>query len=351
MVTVPGAMLAVPALKACLDSRGDFHVPAEIPALEADGGADLRQRAAFTPVPPASSRLPVSYRSIPGPIRHAIAGLLGRWKRSRADRWAHFPSWPLDLSADFLQDLTSGGAGLKRPTPVVLTHDLDSPEGMRNLVAEFLPIEEAHGARSTNFVVPCGWSLDEGLLRDVRGRGHPLGIHGFDHSNRTPFAGPEERRRRLEAARPLAERFGMTGYRAPSLLRTRELIEDVARWYEYDSSIPTSGGLFPVPNNGCASARPFRFDRLVELPVSLPRDGILKFLGVGPGEVFELWKECAEVISRSGGVVVLLTHCERAFSGHPRRLEAYRRFVEWIAGDDRFAWTTAPDVVAGERRE
>src|SRR5262249_52992836 len=154
----------------------------------------------------------------------------------------------------------------------------------------------------------------------VVARGHEAGVHGFDHSNRTPFAAADERARRLDAAKPLAERYGMVGYRAPSLLRTRRLLRDLSTRYRYDSSIPTSGGPFPVPNNGCASARPFSVEGIAEIPLTLPRDGSLRFLGYQPREIADLWIGCAETIARSGGVVALLTHCERRFTGNARML-------------------------------
>src|SRR5207245_10001194 len=175
----------------------------------------------------------------------------------------------LDDLRDHAMRETPGRIGL---TPVVLTHDIDSPEGLRNLVAQFLPLEEAVGARATSYSVPCGWPIDHELSDAIVARGHGVGVHGYDHSNTTPFAGDEERRRRLDAARPFVERYGVTGYRAPSLLRTRALLRDLGARYQYDSSIPTSGGLFPVPNNGCATARPFVVEGIVELPVTLPRD-------------------------------------------------------------------------------
>ena len=67
--------------------------------------------------------------------------------------------------------------------------------------------------------------------------------------------------------------------------RTRALLRDLSGRYRYDTSIPTSGGLFPVPNNGCASARPFATEGMLELPLSMPRDGSLRFLGYSPGEI------------------------------------------------------------------
>jgi peptidoglycan/xylan/chitin deacetylase (PgdA/CDA1 family) len=317
-----------------------------MPASASDA-ATLRERAAFTDRPPASARLPISYQRVPGRLRAAVGSIIGRWNRGRADRWAAFPGWPLDLSADLLSDLSSHRRPRPSgPAPVVLTHDIDSPEGLQNLVARFLPFEESAGASSTSYIVPCAWDVDEGLASAVTGRGHDIGVHGYDHSNLTPFATAEERLRRLDAALPFATRHRSVGYRAPSLLRTRALLRDLAGRYHYDSSIPTSGGLFPVPNNGCATARPFTIQGIRELPLTMPRDGSLRFLGYSPDEIATLWMECADLIAGSGGVVVLLTHCERRFSGDERMFDAYRRFIEYIRSrSDRFAFRRATDVV------
>ena len=347
-VALPRAILG--DTRRSLESDAVVYVPGDLPPPPLALVERLRLRCAFTP-PPPSSRLPFSYRTVPGPIRRVLARAAGRAQRNRADKWAAFPRWPIDVTADVVADwaaLSSAtGEEIEHgPTPVVLTHDIDSPEGLRKLVAAFLPIEEAAGARSTSFVVPCAWKLDEGCLREAAARGHHLGIHGYDHANRTPFAEAADRRRRLDAARPLAERFAMIGYRAPSLLRTPALLEDLASRYRYDSSIPTSGGLFPVPNNGCATVRPFRIGALMELPITLPRDGSLLFLGHDAEEIVAMWQSCAEMVARARGVVVLLTHCERHFSGGAPMLHAYRTFVEWIRDHPRFAWSTPADVLA-----
>jgi peptidoglycan/xylan/chitin deacetylase (PgdA/CDA1 family) len=343
-----------------------FNVPAELPArlhwqVTASGDLSLergslpappdsigqvRELAAFTETPPASSRLPVNYQRVPGRLRAAIGSAIGRWHRGRSDRWAEFPGWPLDLSADLLFDLSLPTQPYPvSPQTVILTHDIDSPEGLQNLVARFLTVEEAAGARSTSFIVPCGWPIDHGLTSEVIARGHEVGVHGYDHGNRTPFAADAERRRRIDAARSFAERHSCAGYRAPSLLRTRALLRDLGRRYRYDSSIPTSGGPFPVPNNGCASARPFAIQGILELPLSMPRDGSLRFLGYSPEEIARLWIECADLIARSGGVIVLLTHCEQRFSGSAPMFEAYRRFLDHVSSrPERFVFERAADV-------
>ncbi len=316
----------------CIDGNGDLRVPSDGESVPAADVRLLRERRAFTDRPPASARLPIDYRVVPG-------------NRARRDRWAAFPTWPIDVSADALDDLR-GGVAPPRPAAVVLTHDIDSAEGLANLIDRFLPVEEAVGARSTNYVVPCAGAPDEPRLREVIARGHELGVHGYDHSNRTPFASAAERARRLDAGRAFADRFGAAGYRAPSLLRTRPLLSEVGARYRYDSSIPTSGGLFPVPNNGCASARPFVVEGALELPVTMPRDGTLRFLGYSPEEILQMWIDTAELIARSRGVVVLLTHCERRFSGTASMLDAYRRFLEYVrVRPERFAFATPARVL------
>ncbi|MEW5956932.1 MAG: hypothetical protein AB1801_04355 [Chloroflexota bacterium] len=344
---LPHSTLVKSRLLEQLDSQGNLLLSARNYQVDPQEAATLRLRAAFTNQKPVSTRLPVSYyRAVPPWLRSVLATTYGHWQRRRVNQWAAFPRWPLDLSADFLADLAQAEPALlvAGPTPVVLTHDLDSAEGLENLVKWFLPLEEAVGACSTNFIVPCAWPLDHGLLAQVRARGHEIGTHGYNHANYTPFLAAAQRRKRLGAARDLIERYDIIGYRSPSLLRTRDFFPDLAQFYRYDSSIPTSGGLFPTPNNGCASARPFYLEGLVEIPISLPRDGSLRFLGYSPQEIANLWIQCAEQISQSGGMVVLLTHCEARFSGHPAMRQAYLRFLKYVAGSDRYIWRTLKEI-------
>jgi len=306
----------------------------------------FRLLSAYTNQRPTSSKLPISYQTIPSPIRDFVASFIGRIKRRQVAKWGVFPAWPLDLSADFLADI----AGILSPfadgpTPVLLSHDIDSLEGLHNLPKWFLPLEEAVGATSSNYVVPCAWRLDHGVLNDVKARGHEIGVHGYDHSNRTPFVSEQERHKRLSAARKFIDDYNVLGYRAPSLLRTAELLHSLADYYQYDSSIPTSGGLFPISNSGCASARPFNIGDIIEIPLSIPRDGSLRFLGHSPNEILDIWKDCATKISESGGVVVLLTHCEKRFSGNPGMLEIYRKFLQFVQEAEQFEWSTSQRVL------
>jgi len=313
--------------------------------ISLDSANNLRLLKAYTNTQPISSRIPIRYNVLPGWLRSMIASSIGRVKR-KSDSWAKFPCWPIDLSADFLSDII----GIHSPfsnktTHVILTHDLDSAEGLNNLHSKFLEIEEKTGARSTNYIVPFAWPIDHALLEEVASRGNEIGIHGYDHSNRTPFMLQKDRKFRLHSANELIERYKIIGYRAPSLLRTSELLTDLKPLYRYDSSIPTTGGLFPVPNNGCASARPFKINDINEIPVTMPRDGSLRFLGYRPEEIFRLWVDCANRIAESGGVIVLLTHCEDRFSGNKKMISIYERFLNYIAESPRFKWSTPTTVL------
>lgn len=334
-------------LAACLSDADGIWDEQTMRQLAREAATDLRGRAAYTDNPPVTSRLPMNYRKIPGPLRRLLANGIGRLQRARQSRWSRFPGWPIDLSADLLGDL--GGLDMPRfsPTPVLLTHDIDSEEGLINLVDLFLDVEEASGARSANYMVPCAWPLDHGRIAESVARGHEVGVHGYNHANQTPFLPAEQRKPRLTAGRAFGGRYGAVGYRAPSLLRTAALLSDLDELYDYDSSIPTSGGPFPVPNNGCASARPWKIGRLWEIPLTLPRDGSLRFLGHSSCQIGAMWRSAAETVSASGGIVSLLTHCEACFSGNLPMLRAYREFLEWVAGDARFKFMRPRDLLEG----
>ena len=341
-----GLPLHVPDELAQAIKCGSIEVDETTRVLAAKVAIELRIRAAFTPNSPLSSRLPAHYHNIPGPLRRALAHVVGRLQRQRQSRWARFPGWPIDLSADFAADLAGMPSITFKRTPVLLSHDIDTPEGLYNLVRMFLPLEEQADAVSTNFVVPCAWSVDPALVMEVKSRGHEIGVHGYDHRNRTPFCNATEREKRLSDGRVFGDQYGAIGYRSPSLLRTKALLTALEQNYTYDSSIPTSGGAFPVPNNGCASARPWRIGNIWEIPLTMPRDGSLRFLGYSPTQIGRMWRTVAVTVAQSGGIVSLLTHCEAGFSGNQPMLSAYRSFIEWIKADDRFEFMRMDKLAA-----
>jgi hypothetical protein len=260
------------------------------------------------------------------------------------------PRWPVDATVDYFADLLGPSPEyLTGPTPVIISHDLDTPEGLSNYLEWFLPMEQALGVgRPAAFVVPSWWPGDDAPLDELRSSTE-IGIHGFDHSGHTPFAEASELKSRIDFGSQLARRLGACGYRAPSLLRSRPMLGELASHYAFDSSIPTSGGPLPTRNSGAATVRPFLIDDLVEIPVTLPRDGSLLFLGSSWQEIAQTWRESARMIREAHGVVVLLIHCEERFSGSAEGRKTVQEFVSWIASSDEFEFTTFDNMVANAR--
>lgn len=352
--TLEGLEVFVPKLD--VDEKADAALFIESRtrcAIPADTLATLGQRVRerpesfYTDTPPASSRLPFSYAALPRWVRSAALRMMGRRASKTQDRWAFFPGWPLDLSADVWEDaaaLCRGESPKRLDACLVLSHDVDTLEGLRWL-PRLVEAEEAAGYRSVEYVVPFRFEIDHGILRDAAGAGCEIGVHGCTHDNKLPYCEEGEIRERLARAQDFRERYGARGFRAPSLLRTERLFRVLASLGYYDSSVPTSGGRFPTPNNGCASARAFRVAGLWELPITLPRDGSLLALGHSPREILDMWKTLAKAIITRGGIVHLLTHGEAHFSGNDRMLDVYREFLGWCAGEAKLPPLTPRELV------
>lgn len=297
---------------------------------------------------PASARFPFSYQKVPHKIRWLIAAAVVKFNRSRAKKGFAFPQWPLDLSTDALADVYNCCSDEKviasHENIVLLTHDIDTPESLDNLPS-FLKIEESFGIKSTSFVVPKGWNITHRILENAAVKGHELGIHGYNHDNRTPFLSENEIEYRMNEVCNLISLYKMKGYRSPSLLRSKPLFQALEKYFLYDSSIPNAGGYYARRGNGCASARPFYYGNLFEIPLTLPSDANLLFQGFNPGQILKLWKNLSETIIRSGGIVHLLTHCEKRYSGNKIMLETYKEYISYIQSFFKPQWKTLSDLV------
>ncbi len=311
--------------------------------------ATLRGHGLYTDTPPASSLMPFSYQRVPQVVRWVTASLVTRFNHWRMRGQLSFPRWPLDLSVDALSDLSSCLDSRHLPrqnqskSTVVLTHDIDNPESLRNM-PQFLAVEESFGLRSTNFIVPLGWPLDHAIIERAVSEGHEIGLHGYNHDNRTPFLPYPAIERRFEECLPFVERYRVKGYRAPSLLRTQDLFRCLKQYGLYDATVPTVGGPYSTKPNGCASARPFYQEGLWELPLSLPTDANLIFMGFKPESILRLWIDTTRAIHHSGGTVVLLTHCEGVYSGNPEMLRIYTEFLTFLKSSGLFEIKTAREV-------
>ncbi len=98
-----------------------------------------------------------------------------------------------------------------------LTHDVETAEGMRNIL-RIARIEEDLGFRSSWNIVPRLYDIDHGLLRELQTRGFEIGIHGYNHDGKL-FASQQTFFRRLEVIQQAAAEMSAVGFRAPMMHR------------------------------------------------------------------------------------------------------------------------------------
>jgi len=293
----------------------------------------------LAPRPPLQARLPFHHHLVPARLRLMIARVTTAWARRRPPA---FPAWPVEPAVEALRYVLAraaalSGAGGETPglgrsarPMVVLTHDIDTAAG-GGPALEMAGMEEEAGFRSTWFVVPCRGGVLSRLrpcLDRLYAAGHEIGVHGFDHGNRTPFLPPADLGRRLDCARAALADYCPRGYRSPGLVRTPALYEQLEGRFDYDSSVPDTE-LYTAAGrgNGCGSTIPFRRGSLLVLPVTLPLDALLIHYGFGPREISALWAEKLAWLGRVGGIGVCVTHAEPHYGGRRGMLRWYREFL------------------------
>lgn len=261
-----------------------------------------------------------------------------------------FPSWPTETSLHRLEHLllrlVESVAG--EPVPwlspwpapydwaLVLTHDVERAPGYAYVDA-VRAVEERHGLRSAWYFVPeRDYQVDDSALERLRSADCEIGLHGLRHDGRdlSPTTFPV----RLPEMKRYANLWGAGGFRAPSTLRSAELVQQLA--VNHDSSWSDVARYEPQAGGTC-SWFPFFLGDVVELPITLPQDHILFDV---LGERDELtWLEKASALRRDGGMALMLTHPDYLLD--TERLDAYERFLAVHAGDDT-AWHALPGEVA-----
>jgi len=267
-----------------------------------------------------------------------------------------FPAWPTETALhDFYRLLFSFVAEIAgEPVPtlapwprnfkwaLVLTHDVEGAEGLKNLL-RLLEVERQRGYRSSwNFVPENKASADEGLIAELRQGGFEVGVHGLVHDGRD-IASHRTFKSRLPRIHQYAERWQASGFRSPATLRSWELMPLLG--FDYDSSYSDTAPYEPQPG-GCCSWLPYMINDLVELPITLPQDHTLfEILGhVDAG----VWLQKAHFLRDQGGMALILTHPD--YIGNERLLSSYVKFLDEFA-DDETAWRVLPrDISAWWRR-
>jgi peptidoglycan/xylan/chitin deacetylase (PgdA/CDA1 family) len=284
--------------------------------------------------------------ALPASVRMQLRKLLAR----HADAGEQYLSWPFDQSLDLLMQmllrvamLASGRESMpfiwfwpdRHPWAAVLTHDVETAEGLR-LIPRVMDIERARGLRSSFNFVARDYEVGESLLKEVRDSGFEIGVHGYRHDG-LMFARRSTFLKRVAVINDYGRRWGAAGFRSPATYRNLEWFDDLE--FEYDSSVTDVARYEPQPG-GCASIFPYDIGRITELPMTMPQDHTLfSVLGHTDSRV---WLAKLECIRRAHGMACVLTHPDprAGYIGRPEPEAHYREVLDVLAESE--AWTPLP---------
>jgi hypothetical protein len=294
------------------------------------------------------------YYAVKPAVPVAVKGGLRKMMARRADSSKHFLDWPSDRSHDLLQRLmlravlfatNRGEAEFAwfwpdgRPWAVVLTHDVETAQGLEH-VPHIAAIERERGLRSSFNLVPLDYEVPEPLLESLRADGFEIGVHGDTHDGML-FSKFSTFSERVETINSYARAWKAEGFRSPATYRNPDWMHLLG--FEYDSSYTDTAPFEPQPG-GCASWFPYPLGDLTELPMTLAQDHTL--FGLLEQSSAHVWLDKLETIREANGMACVLTHPDpaRGYIGLPENEAHYRRVLDLVAGSN--AWTPLPRDLA-----
>lgn len=320
--------------------------------------AIVEERYLGPPKVPLHARLKLPYHWVPGALRLAAYPFIAGRPPADPEACPPDPAWPVERRLDaFRAELF---AGLKtgddadgargawpdgRRFPLLMTHDVDTKEGMA-LAGVVLDEMVELGLKPCFFLVGRGYRWDTGFIRAVLEAGGEIGLHGDTHDNRIAFETPTEAARRLDSVRDLVEQHGIRGFRSPSLLVSDALYEAVGPRFAWDSSVPdTDTNTLLGPRRGCGTVFPFRRRGCLVLPLTMPADDRLLLLGYEGLDLVAQLRRKWSYVREVGGLVHFLTHPEPHLFGRPVLRDLFRSVLQEIL-DSGEAWVATPSMVA-----
>jgi len=274
-------------------------------------------------------------------------------RRAYAPRQARgtFPRWPFEPAlvehrdAQMLEQLR--GSGSQRMAFVnywpegkrfasVLTHDIEGPKGVSN-VMRVIELEQRYGfVSSWNFVAEW-YPIPDGLFDEIRASGCEIGLHGILHDGKL-----FQSRTTFEANLPKIEHYvrewDVVGFRSPATGRNAEWMHELP--VDYDSSFPDSDPFEPQ-GGGCCSIMPFFFGDVVELPITLTQDHTVFEILREPG--IDLWRRKSKWLIERHGLINLIVHPDYVVD--QKLLARYEAFLDFLAQHDD-GWHALPRDVA-----
>ncbi len=297
--------------------------------------------------PPRSIHFYYRFKNlIPKPVRHRLNRAVVRMRPAR-----RFPNWPcedtvLNLLTEWLDAASGQCTSAQRvriglwPTGcrccVVLTHDVDSAQGMAH-VERMAELEAKYGLRSAWNLPLAQYRIDWSMVERLRRAGFEFGAHGLDHRGAL-FRTRHDFEQLSPTLLDLGHEHGLCGFRAPSTLRRLEWIEELG--FDHDSSLADTDPFEPQGGGAC-TIFPFFIGQTVELPYTLPQDHTL--VHVLRRDPLAMWTDKAGWIAARRGMILSLVHPD--YCGEPPLLGVYEEFLKYLKELDR-VWYALPSEVA-----
>jgi glycosyltransferase involved in cell wall biosynthesis len=204
----------------------------------------------------------------------------------------------------------------------VLTHDVESPEGVANSQA-LADLETSHGFRSSfNFIPEGTYSVDPALRTSLRAQGFEIGIHDLHHDGKL-YRSRDQFRQNATRINSYLKDWDATGFRSGFMLHELNWLHDLD--IKYDASTFDTDPFEPQPV-GAGTIFPFwvqpppdhPYSRgYVELPYTLPQDSTLFLIFREPTP--EIWLKKLDWVAEHGGMALVNVHPDYlCFEGTPR---------------------------------
>ncbi|MEK6983798.1 MAG: hypothetical protein AABX33_04450 [Nanoarchaeota archaeon] len=304
--------------------------------------------------PPFHSRLPINYTKIPISLRNFLFDIVLKLKTD--PKW---PEWPVEKSVELIRYLYIKSVSLllrkriphvsfwpyKKKFAIAVTHDCDTESSFNN-IDKIRDIEKKYSINSCWNVLSNKYRINREKLRKLKDECCEIGLHGYNHDNKTPFLKKGEIIERIMSASKIMQEFDIKGFRSESLLRNKEFLELLSNYFQYDSSTCDTDIYSPVAiRSGTSTVFPFFIKNMVEIPVTLPQDYRLMRLNKTKNEIFNIWKDKVDFIRQINGAVVLLTHPDSHIFGNDKYLDVYERILKYLTRFDD-GWITTPCEIA-----
>ena len=283
---------------------------------------------------------------VPWRLRLALRRIVAQRQR-RASR----QGWPVNPSAARKPEGWPGWPEGKE-FALVLTHDVEGPEGLAKTL-ELMALERELGFRSSfNFIPEGDYRVPPGIIKELKANGFEVGVHDLRHDGKLYWSW-DQFLGHAKAINAHLAAWGAKGFRSGFMLHQLDWLHDLD--VTYDASTFDTDPFEPQPD-GMNTIFPFwvpgpQGRGYAELPYTIPQDSTL-FL-VLQESTPAIWKSKLDWVAEHGGMALINVHPDYVRFA-PGRCGAgefpaahYREWLEYIkARHGGTYWHVLPETLA-----